>query len=65
MIYRKKDINAEMVKNGYAWSYDKFSMKYKKFERVAKREKLGLWVDKHKIRPDEFRFLVGVKPNKF
>ncbi|MDA3056455.1 thermonuclease family protein [Campylobacter sp. CN_NA1] len=64
VTYRKKDINAEMVKNGYAWSYDKFSKKYKKLERVAKREKVGLWADKHKIRPEKFRYLIGVKPYK-
>lgn len=64
VIFNGVDINAKMVESGYAWSYDKFSTKYKNLELQARQAKKGLWVDKKPIRPDEFRFLVGVKPRK-
>ncbi len=39
----KTNINAWMVKNGYAVSYRKYSKKYVNFENMAKEKKLGLW----------------------
>lgn len=35
------DINAQMVENGYAWAYRKFSKKYTPQESQAKSQKLG------------------------
>ena len=40
------DINAQMVENGYAWAYRKFSKKYTAQESKAKKQGLGLWRDK-------------------
>ena len=37
------DINAQMVANGYAWAYRKFSKKYTPQEGKAKSQKRGLW----------------------
>lgn len=50
-----KDINAQMVANGYAWAYRKFSKKYTAQESKAKSQKLGLWQDKEPIPPWEGR----------
>ena len=49
------DINAQMVENGYAWAYRKFSKKYTPQESKAKSQKLGLWRDKEPIPPGEWR----------
>ena len=52
-----KDINAQMVANGYAWVYRKFSKKYTPQESKAKSQKLGLWRDKEPTPPWEWRRL--------
>ena len=49
------DINAQMVENGYAWAYRKFSKKYTPQESKAKKQGLGLWRDKEPIPPWEWR----------
>ena len=49
------DINAQMVENGYAWAYRKFSKKYTPQESQAKKQRLGLWRDKEPIPPWEWR----------
>ena len=40
---KKKDINAWLVKSGYAIAYKKYSKKYISDEKYARRNKLGLW----------------------
>nr|DAN08768.1 MAG TPA: SNc [Caudoviricetes sp.] len=49
------DINAQMVANGYAWAYRKFSKKYTVQESRAKKQGLGLWRDKEPTPPWEWR----------
>lgn len=49
------DINAQMVANGYAWAYRKFSKKYTAQESQAKKQGLGLWRDKEPTPPWEWR----------
>lgn len=49
------DINAQMVANGYAWAYRKFSKRYAPQESKAKKQGLGLWQDKEPIPPWEWR----------
>lgn len=49
------DINAQMVANGYAWAYRKFSKKYTAQESQAKKQRLGLWRDKEPVPPWEWR----------
>ena len=39
----KTNINAWMVRYGYAVAYRKYSKKYVAHEDIAKRDKLGLW----------------------
>lgn len=49
------DINAQMVANGCAWAYRKFSKKYTPQESQAKKQGLGLWRDKEPALPWEWR----------
>lgn len=44
IIYHKgQDINAQMVLNGYAWAYVKYSRIYINQEKTARENKRGLW----------------------
>ena len=50
-----KDVNAQMVENGYAWAYRKFSKKYTAQESKARKQGLGLWQEKEPTPPWEWR----------
>lgn len=50
-----KDVNSEMVKNGYAWAYRSFSKDYVSLENSAKQNRLGLWIDNNPINPADYR----------
>ena len=52
-----QDINGQMVIDGYAWAYDKFSKDYVAFQQNAQALKKGLWIDKDVVRPSDFRKL--------
>nr|DAU94142.1 MAG TPA: nuclease-like protein [Caudoviricetes sp.] len=41
--HKGQDINAQMVLNGYAWAYVKYSRIYVNQERLARENKRGLW----------------------
>ena len=41
--YKGQDINAQMVLNGYAWAYVKYSRIYVNQEKLARENKRGLW----------------------
>lgn len=51
------NVNKEMVKNGYAWHYARYSKdtSYKDLEVEAKQYRRGLWREKSPIAPWEFR----------
>jgi micrococcal nuclease len=51
------NVNLEMVKNGMAWQYDKYSKSaiLKKAQASAKSMKAGLWRDPYPVAPWEFR----------
>ena len=51
---RSKDINMWLVRNGLAVSYKKYSSKYLHQEKLAKKEKIGLWQGKFDM-PWEWR----------
>lgn len=55
IYFKGTDINAELVKNGYAWAFVKYSNDYIGLENLARRSKTGLWRDKNAIAPWEFR----------
>lgn len=41
--HKGQDINAQMVLNGYAWAYVKYSRIYVNQENTARENKRGLW----------------------
>jgi len=56
IIYHKgQDINAQMVLNGYAWAYVKYSRIYVDQEKTARENKRGLWQSSNPTPPWEWR----------
>lgn len=59
MIYYddNKYLSAELIKNGLAWHYKRYSISEKlaNFENSARLQKVGLWYDKKPIEPWEWR----------
>lgn len=55
VYHNGRDINAQMVSNGYAWAFVKYSDMYTNEELIAKNKKLGLWQDKNPMPPWKFR----------
>ena len=53
--YKDQDINAQMVLNGYAWAYVKYSRMYVDQEKMAREKKLGLWQSSNPTPPWEWR----------
>ncbi len=53
--YKGQDINAQMVLNGYAWAYEKYSRMYADQEKLARENKLGLWQSSDPTPPWEWR----------
>ena len=57
--YNKIDINHYLVRNGYAWSYDKYNRRKEIIdaENLARKEKIGLWsqIDTPPIPPWKWR----------
>ena len=51
------DANAAMVRSGMAWAYIRYltDPQIRAMELVARRERLGLWVDAHPVPPWEWR----------
>lgn len=57
VVQNRRDINAAMVRRGYAWAYVKYSDKYVSRERQARRHRLGLWSQPNPVPPWEWRHL--------
>lgn len=53
--FKGQDINAEIVLNGYAWAYVKYSRIYVNQEKLAREKKLGLWQSSNPTPPWEWR----------
>lgn len=53
--YKDQDINAQMVLNGYAWAYVKYSRMYVDQEKLARENKRGLWQSSNPTPPWEWR----------
>lgn len=51
------NVNKELVKNGLAWHYKKYSNnnEYAELEMTARQQQIGLWTDKEPIAPWEWR----------
>lgn len=54
---KKQNVNQEMIKQGMAWHFIKYSsdVSYTKLELEAKKNKIGLWQDSHPVAPWEWR----------
>ncbi|MBA8667325.1 thermonuclease family protein [Candidatus Jidaibacter acanthamoebae] len=52
--HKFQSINAEMVRNGYAVAYTKYSKLYINEEQQAKQKKLGIWAGTF-TKPEEYR----------
>jgi len=50
-------LNNELLKNGFAWHYKKYSQDktLAQLENTARANKLGLWLDPNPVAPWEFR----------
>lgn len=57
IYYQNKNINLEMVKNGYAWAYREYMKNpiYLEEQKKAQKAKRGLWADAHPVYPPDFR----------
>lgn len=55
IYYKWQDINVQMVLNGYAWAYEKYSRIYVDQEKLAREKKLGLWQSSDPTPPWEWR----------
>lgn len=53
--YKDQDINAQMVLNGYAWAYVKYSKIYVDQEKLAREKKRGLWQSSDPTPPWQWR----------
>lgn len=49
------DVNAALVKHGYAWAYEDYTKAYVPLELYARIHKLGLWAQGNPIRPSVYR----------
>lgn len=57
-----KDINAVMVRDGYAWAYVRYSNDYVKQEKQARAARRGLWSQRNPVPPWQWRHSGSVKP---
>ena len=58
LVYLDKlNVNYEMIINGYAWNYKKYSkdFNFENAEKIAKNKKVGLWKSISPIEPWIFR----------
>lgn len=61
VFYKNQNLNKELVRNGLAWHFKKYSknVNYTDLENIARTKKLGLWQDENPIAPWDWR-----KPKK-
>jgi len=50
-----KNINAQMVRDGYAWAFVKCSTSYVDEERIARRKRIGIWSGQRAEPPWRYR----------
>jgi endonuclease YncB( thermonuclease family) len=51
------DMNWQMIKDGYAWDYDRYSCgrSYQNAEKAAREAGRGLWAESNPMPPWEYR----------
>jgi len=59
IFWNQRCLNKDLVKNGLAWHFKKYSksLEYANLELEARKKKLGLWKDAMPIAPWEWRKL--------
>lgn len=57
IFYNNQNINKELVRNGLAWHYKKYSknVNYAELEFRARKRKIGLWKDPNPVEPWNWR----------
>jgi len=57
VYYGRKCLNEELLKNGYAWHYKKYSKdaRLQSMEDKARKRRIGLWADTHPVAPWNWR----------
>ena len=57
IFYNNQNLNKELVRNGLAWHYKRYSKSanYADLEIAARKKKLGLWQDKNAVAPWNWR----------
>jgi endonuclease YncB( thermonuclease family) len=60
------DVNARMVKDGWAWHFKKYNDEERlaKLEVAARNEKIGLWADENPLAPWDYRARQKTPPVK-
>lgn len=60
VLVNDRDINQDMVANGYAWAYDyRIGPNYQEDQDEARAERRGLWNEKSTLPPQYFRKING------
>ena len=57
------NINAEMVKNGWAVAYERYTSQFLKEQKFAKKKKLGIWQGEF-LAPEKFRIQESKKKKR-
>lgn len=57
IFYRNQNLNKELVRNGLAWHFKRYSNNnvYAELEILARIKKIGLWQDKNPVEPWNWR----------
>ena len=57
IFYQNKNLGKDLVRNGLAWHYKKYSKNsnYAELEIAARKKKKGLWVEKNPVEPWNWR----------
>ncbi|MGC4231467.1 MAG: thermonuclease family protein [Niabella sp.] len=57
ILHDGRNLNKELVKNGLAWHFKRYSYieSYAKLEATARKNRIGLWADKNPIAPWSWR----------
>lgn len=57
IFYKNQNLNKELVRNGLAWHFKRYSNNsvYTELEILARKKKIGLWLDKNPVEPWNWR----------
>lgn len=57
VFYRNQNLGKELVRNGLAWHFKKYShnQNYAELERIARKKRMGLWHEENPVEPWKWR----------